>query len=104
LLQETRAAGDLIVELAQRASAYYAPSAAAAELVDAIHMDLKRIFSVSLVLDGQYGIEGVALSLPAVVGLEGIRRVLTPQLTPEETDLLVRSARQVEEMVEGRAA
>lgn len=104
LLAETREAGDLIVELAQRASAYYAPSAAVAELVDAIHMDLKRIFSVSLVLDGQYAIDGVALSLPAVIGQEGIRRVLAPKLTREETDLLVRSARQVEAMVEGRAA
>ncbi len=79
----SREAGDLIVSLAQRASAYYAPSAAAAEVADSLHMDLKRIFSLSVVLQGEYGIHGVALNLPCSVGAKGVERVLTPELDPK---------------------
>ncbi len=104
LLAETARAGDLIVEMAQRASAYYAPSAAAAELADSIHMDLRRIFPVSLVLAGEYGLEGAALSLPAVIGRGGIARVLAPALTPDERERLARSAAEVRRIVEGGAA
>ena len=55
------AAGDLVVELARRSSSYYAPSAAVAEVADSIHMNLGRIFSLSLLLDGEYGARGAAL-------------------------------------------
>jgi malate dehydrogenase len=92
LADETAGAGDLIVQMAQRSSAYYAPSAAAADIVNAVHMDLRRILCVSLPLRGEYGLEGVALSLPAVVGRGGVQRVLTPRLTEEELAALRRSA------------
>jgi malate dehydrogenase len=103
LLAEMRDAGSLIVDLARRSSAYYAPSAAAAELVDSIHMDLKRIFPVSMLLDGEYGLRGVALSLPAVIGKNGIERVLAPKLTEEERERFARSAAEVLAFVEGSA-
>jgi malate dehydrogenase len=103
LLAEMRDAGSLIVDLARRSSAYYAPSAAAAELVDSIHMDLKRIFSVSVLLDGEYGLTGAALSLPAVIGKNGIERVLQPRLTEEEKERFARSAAEVRAIVEGKA-
>ncbi len=104
LLERTRKAGDLIVVLAQRSSAYYAPSAALSEMVDAIHMDLGRIFPVSLQLSGEYGLEGAAVSLPAVVGKGGVRRVLTPELTEEELSRLRKSVDEVRGIVEGRKA
>jgi malate dehydrogenase len=102
LVEETRKAGGLVVELAKRASAYYAPSAAIAELVDAVHMNLNRIFSVSVLLNGEYGVRDVALSLPAVVGEKGAVRLLTPELTPEEIAAFQDSARKVGSLVEGR--
>jgi malate dehydrogenase len=92
LLAETAGAGDLIVRMAQRSSAFYAPSAAVADLVNAIHMDLNRVLCVSLELKGEYGLSGVALSLPAVVGRGGVRRVLAPALSGEELGVLRRSA------------
>jgi malate dehydrogenase len=92
ILEKTRSAGDLIVSMAQRASAFYAPSAAAADLVDSIHMDLRRVMSVSVVLQGEYGIKGVAMSLPVVIGRDGAQRILTPTLTKEEEQKLKRSA------------
>jgi malate dehydrogenase len=95
LIRETIAAGDLIVQMAQRSSAYYAPSAAAADLVNAVHMDLGRVLCVSLELEGEYGLRDVALSLPAVIGKGGARRVFTPRLTGEELAILQRSAREL---------
>jgi malate dehydrogenase len=92
LYRVTRGAGGLIVDLAQRASAYYGPSAVAADLAEAIHRDTRRIIPVSLVFTGQYGIEGVAMSLPAIIGRNGIERVLEPRLTPEELAVLRESA------------
>jgi malate dehydrogenase len=101
LKEETRNAGDLIVNLSQRSSASYAPSATAAEIADCIHMDLKRLFSVSVYLQGQYGIHDVCLSLPAVIGKNGIDRVLTPRLTQAEEEKLRQGAEAVRSIVEG---
>ncbi len=104
IVAETRSAGDLVVELAKRSSAYYAPSAAIAELADAVHMNLSRIFPVSLVLEGEYGIRDAALSVPAVVGEKGVTRILTPELTREEKEALAQSARLIASVVQGGAA
>jgi malate dehydrogenase len=95
LIAETAGAGDLIVQMAQRSSAFYAPSAAVAEIVNAVHMDLRRVLCVCLELRGEYGLQGAALSLPAVVGRGGVQRVLTPRLTGEELAVLRRSAAEV---------
>jgi len=99
IVEQTRRAGDLIVNMAQRSSAFYAPSAAIADLVDAIHMDLRRITCVSLLFDGEYGISGVAMSLPAVIGRNGIERVITPKLTQQEHEQLGSSAAELEKIL-----
>ena len=104
LVEETRTAGDLVVELAKRSSAYYAPSAAIAELADSIHMDLNRVFSVSLVLQGEYGVTEAALSVPALVGARGAARILTPELTAQERAVLQESARKITAAVNGAAS
>lgn len=101
LVTEVRSAGDLIVQMSQRSNAYYAPSAAAAEIADAIHTDTHRIFSVSVMLAGEYGIHDVAMSLPAIIGREGVVRVLTPKLTTEEEGRLKRSAEEINRLVSG---
>jgi len=100
IIEQTRRAGDLIVSMAQRASAFYAPSAAIADLIDAIHMDLRRVSCVSLMFQGEYGISGVAMSLPAVIGRNGIERVITPGLTEEEQQRLRSSAAELEKILE----
>ncbi|MFW5694426.1 MAG: malate dehydrogenase [Alkalispirochaeta sp.] len=92
VLDETRNAGDLIVEMSQRSSSFYGPSAAAADVVQAIIWDTKRILPISFVWDGQYGISGVAMSLPTVLGFTGIERVLEPQLSQDQVQSLKKSA------------
>jgi len=97
LVNEVRNAGDFIVEMAKRSTAYYAPSAAAAEVADAVCRNTRRILSVSLVLTGEYGIEGIAMSVPAVVGERGVSRIFLPRLSEEQKVQFTRSA---EEMLE----
>ncbi len=104
IVSETRSAGDLVVELAKRSSAYYAPSAAIAELADAVHMNLSRILPVSLMLEGEYGIKDAALSAPAIIGEKGVMKILTPELTKEEKETLAQSARLIASVVKGAAA
>ena len=95
LFEETRGAGALIVDMAQRASSFYGPSAVAAELAETVFRNSRRILSVSHMLTGQYGIEDVCLSLPAVIGKDGIVRTLEPELEPSELKLLKSSAEEV---------
>ena len=103
IIDETRGSGGFIVDLAQRASAYYGPSAVAAELAETICHDVQRIHSVSVLHQGQFGIEGVAMSLPAIVGAGGVRRILEPRLTDEEAAALRSSAEELKAIL-GREA
>jgi len=99
LFDETRKAGGLIVDMARRASAYYGPSAVAADLAEAMIQDTHRIASVSLYFGGRYGIRDVAMSLPAVIGRRGIEKVLEPRLSADQEEHLVRSAAEVRQIV-----
>jgi malate dehydrogenase len=104
IIEETRTAGDLVVEMAKRSSSYYAPSAAVAELADSVHMNLNRIFPVSVQLQGEYGVNDAALSLPAVIGEKGVVRVLVPELSAKEKAVFLESAKKVAAAVKGGAA
>ncbi len=95
IVEETRNAGDIIVEMSQRSSSYYGPSAAAADVTQALLWDTKRVLPVSFIWDGQYGIDGVAMSLPAVLGHAGIERVLEPKLTDDQVTALRASADEI---------
>lgn len=95
VVEQTRTAGDEIVELAQRASSFYGPSAVAADVVQALLWDTKRVLPVSFVWDGQYGIKDVAMSLPVVLGFAGIERVLEPSLSQDQVRDLKASADEI---------
>jgi malate dehydrogenase len=99
LKREVREAGSLMAELAECPGSYYTPSAAAAEVIDSIHMDLKRILPVSVVLSGEYGISGVAMSLPCIIGKNGVQRVLTPTLTGAQQKALEKSAQAIKGII-----
>ena len=92
IFEETRQAGGAIVDMAQRASAYYGPSAAASDLAETILRDTRRIISVSHMFEGQYGISNVAMSLPSIVGTNGIEKTLEPVLTDSQRAVLKESA------------
>ena len=99
IIQRTRDGGAEIVKLLKAGSAYYAPSAAIAEMVDAILRDRKRILPCAAHLEGEYGISGLYLGVPVKLGSAGLEEIFTINLTTEEKSELQRSAAAVEELV-----
>jgi malate dehydrogenase len=99
LMGEVRRAGDFIVDMAKQSNAYYAPSASAADLVEAVCRDMRRVLPVSVLLSGEYGVRGAALSVPAVVGKNGVLRLLLPELSADELERFRRSAREITEKI-----
>ncbi len=99
LVERTVKGGGEIVELLQT-SAYYAPSAASVQMVDAIALDKKRILPAAAYLEGEYGIEGVFLGVPVKLGAGGVEQVMQVELTPQEQEALKRSGAAVRELIE----
>ena len=100
IIQRTRDGGAEIVNLLKTGSAFYAPSAAVAQMVDSIALDKKRILPCAALLDGQYGIEGLYIGVPVVLGSNGIERILEISLTSAEQGMLKHSADAVRELVD----
>ena len=79
-------------------SAYYAPSAAATEMVEAILNDKKKILPCAAYLEGEYGINGLFVGVPVKLGAKGIEQIIEIKLTPEEKAGLEKSADAVKEL------
>src|ERR1700720_1273428 len=99
LVQRTRDGGAEIVKYLKTGSAYYAPSAAVAEMVEAILKDKKKILPCAAYLDGEYGIKGLYVGVPVKLGEKGIEQIIQIKLTPEEKAALDKSADAVKELV-----
>src|ERR1044072_3494075 len=98
LVQRTRDGGAEIVKYLKTGSAYYAPSAAATEMVEAILKDKKKILPCAAYLEGEYGIHGLYVGVPVKLGARGIEEIYEIRLTAEESAVLARSASSVEEL------
>ena len=99
LVQRTRDGGAEIVKYLKTGSAYYAPSAAVAEMVEAILKDKKKILPCAAYLEGEYGIKGLYVGVPVKLGSKGIEQIIQIKLTPEEKAALDKSAEAVKELV-----
>src|SRR5271167_3687038 len=97
---ETRTAngGAEIVKHLKTGSAYYAPSAAAVEMVEAILKDKKKILPCAAYLQGEYGISGLYVGVPCKLGSKGLEQIIEIKLTPEEQAALNKSADSVKEL------
>jgi malate dehydrogenase len=91
IIERTKFGGGEIVKLLGT-SAWYAPGAAAAQMVEAIVRDQKRIFPVCAWLQGEYGLKDIYLGVPVILGKDGIEKIIELQLNPEEMKLLEESA------------
>jgi malate dehydrogenase len=100
IIERTRKGGGEIVALLKAGSAYYAPSAAVVEMVDAIFNDRKKILPCAAYLEGEYGIKGLFVGVPVKLGAKGIEQVIEIKLTPEEKAALDKSAASVKELVQ----
>jgi malate dehydrogenase len=98
LVQRTRDGGAEIVKYLKTGSAYYAPSAAATEMVEAILKDKKKILPCAAYLQGEYGITGLYVGVPVKLGAKGIEQIIEIKLTAEEKAGLDKSAAAVKEL------
>jgi malate dehydrogenase len=94
IVERTKKGGGEIVNLLGT-SAWYAPGASAAQMVEAIVKDQKRIFPVCAMLDGEYGMENIALGVPVKLGKNGIEKIIELKLNDDEMALLEASAEHV---------
>ena len=95
LVDRTRNGGAEVVALLKTGSAYYAPSAAAAQMAKAVATNSGQVMPVCAWVDGEYGISGVYLGVEAEIGSKGINKVVETKLTPEETTALKTAAEAV---------
>ncbi len=96
--QRTREGGAEIVKLLKTGSAYYAPSASTAEMVEAILKDKKKILPCAAYLEGEYGIDGVFVGVPCKLGARGLEQIVQLNLSVEERSELLKSASAVKEL------
>ena len=99
LLERTRKGGAEIVGYLKTGSAYYAPSAAAVQMAEAIVKDKRRILPCAAYLEGEYGHEGIFLGVPCQLGEGGLQRIIEVELTENEAAALANSARAVHETI-----
>lgn len=95
----TRNGGAEIVKLLGTGSAYYAPGESVAEMIEAILLDKKKILPVAAKLQGEYGVDGLFVGVPAVLGARGMERVFEIELTEAEQQEFDRSVDHVRELV-----
>lgn len=100
LVKRTREGGAEIVNLLKSGSAYYAPSAAVVEMVEAILKDEKKILPCAVRCDGEYGIQGLFVGVPVKLGRRGAEEIIEYRLTPDERTALATSAAAVKELCE----
>ena len=98
IVKRTAGGGLEIVNFLKTGSAYYAPSAAAVEMADAIFNDKKKILPCAAYLEGEYGINGLYVGVPVVLGKNGIEKIIELNLTSEELAALQKSAASVAEL------
>ncbi len=99
LVERTRNGGAEIVKYLKTGSAYYAPSAAAIEMVESILKDKKKVLPCAAYLDGEYGFNGVFVGVPVKLGAAGIEKIYQIELTAEEKAQLQKSAASVAELI-----
>ena len=99
IVKRTRDGGAEIVNLLKTGSAFFAPSAAVAQMADAIMLDRKQILPCAVRLEGEYGIHGLFVGVPVKLGAGGAEEIIELELTSDEKAALNRSAESVRELV-----
>src|SRR6187551_3016704 len=99
ILERTKVGGGELVKL-MGTSAWYAPGAAAAQMVEAIVKDQRRVFPVCIKLEGEYGVKDCYLGVPVVLGKNGVERIIELDLNTEEKVLMEASRKAVREVMD----
>jgi malate dehydrogenase len=99
IVERTRKGGGEIVALLGTGSAFYAPAASAVAMAESYLRDQKRVFPCSAYLDGQYGVKGLFVGVPVVIGAGGVERVIELELSDDEKAMLSKSLDSVKKSV-----
>ena len=99
LVDRTRKGGGEIVNLLKTGSAFYAPSAGAIQMAEAILKDKKRILPCCVYLNGEYGLKDICFGVPIKLGAKGVESIIELQLTQEEKALVAKSAESVKKSI-----
>jgi malate dehydrogenase len=100
IVDRTRNGGAEIVKYLKTGSAYYAPSAAAVEMVESILKDKKKVLPCAVLLEGEYGVNGLFVGVPVKLGAKGVEKIYEIQLAADEKAALAKSAAAVQELVD----
>lgn len=100
ILERTRKGGGEIVALLKNGSAYYAPAASAIEMADSYLKDKKRVLPCAAYLNGEYGVKGLYVGVPCVIGAGGAERVVEIDLNGSERAMLMKSVDSVKTLVD----
>jgi malate dehydrogenase len=104
IVQRARDGGAEVVKLLKSGSAFYAPAAAVAEMIDSIVLDQKRILPCAALCNGEFGIDGLFVGVPVKLGKDGVEEIVEIELSDSERSDLHRSADAVRELVDAMAA
>ena len=99
LVERTRKGGGEIVNYLKTGSAFYAPSASVVQMIEAILKDKKRILPVAAYLQGEYGVRDICLGVPAIIGGNGVEKIIEVDLAPEEKAMLDKSIQSVQKVI-----
>ena len=104
ILQRTRDGGAEIVGLLKTGSAFYAPASAAIQMAEAYLKDKKRVLPCAAWLDGEYGVDGLYVGVPAVIGAGGVERIVEIALDADEQAAFEHSVNAVRTLVDAVGA
>ena len=100
IVQRTRDGGAEIVGLLKTGSAFYAPATSAIEMAESYLKDQKRVLPCAAYCDGQFGLKGIYVGVPTVIGADGIERIVEIKLTSEEQSMFDKSVAAVQGLVD----
>jgi malate dehydrogenase len=100
IVQRTRDGGAEIVALLKTGSAFYAPASAAIAMAESYLLDKKRVLPCAAYLTGQYGVNGLYIGVPVVIGAKGVEKVIEVSFTAEEKAMFDKSVEAVKSLCE----
>ncbi|MGB8276800.1 MAG: malate dehydrogenase, partial [Methylovirgula sp.] len=100
IVERTRKAGGEIINLLKTGSAFYAPAASAIAMAESYLKDKRRVLPCAARLDGQYGVKGLYVGVPVVLGANGVEKIVEVALDPDEKRMFDRSVASVQSLVE----
>ena len=100
IVKRTADAGGEVVRLLKTGSAFYSPAASAIAMVESILKDQKRILPTCAFLDGEYGVKGLYVGVPAILGANGVEKVVELTLSDEEQKMFDHSINAVKELID----